>query len=309
MAKKLSNKEIIGRIKEKYGDKYDYSKINYQGSEKKITLICKKHGDFEITFGNLMNGRGCPKCKFEKLSKLFKSNTDDFIKKAKKVHGDKYDYSNVEYIKNDVNVLIGCKKHGYFKQLPLNHLQGEGCPKCRYEELSKNKTLTNKEYIERCKKIHGNIYDYSKTNYQGTSKNVIVICPKHGEFKINAWNHLNGCGCQKCNSSHLENEIRMLLKNNHIEFEEQKKFDWLGKQSLDFYISSKHIAIECQGRQHYQSVKIFGGEKGLLKRKVLDNRKKKLCKENGVNIIYYSNVNYTDEIITDKESLIKLLND
>lgn len=309
MVKKLSNKEVINRIKGKYGDKYDYSKINYQGNNKKITLICKKHGDFEITFGNLMNGRGCPKCKFEKLSNLFKSNTVDFIKKAKKIHGDKYDYSKVEYVKNDINVLIGCEKHGYFKQLPLNHLQGEGCPKCRYENIAKSKTLTNEEYIKRCKLVHGDIYDYTKTNYQGTSKDVIVICPKHGEFTINAWNHLIGCGCQKCNSSHLENEIRLLLKENNIEFEEQKKFDWLGKQSLDFYIPNKNIAIECQGRQHYQAVELFGGEEGFLKRKVLDNRKKRLCEENGINIIYYSNIKYADNIISDKDFVIKLLKD
>ena len=305
--KKLTNDEIIKRFNDKYADKYDYSKVNYQGSDKKVIITCKKHGDFEIKVGNFMSGRGCPKCKFEKLSKLFSSNTFEFIEKAKKIHGDRYDYSKVEYVKNDINVLIGCKKHGYFKQLPLNHLKGEGCPICRYEEISKNKMLSNDEFIERCRLKHGDKYDYSKTIYKGAANDVTVICPIHGEFTINAWSHMNGNGCQKCNSSHLEAEIRLFLLENKIDFEEQKKFDWLGRQSLDFYIPSKNMAIECQGEQHYKEKDFFGGKDGLLKQKVLDERKKRICNEHDIKILYYANKQYNDKIIIDKNELLNYL--
>lgn len=110
----------------------------------------------------------------------------------------------------------------------------------------------------------------------------------------------------------MENEIRNLLLENNIEFEEQKRFDWLGKQSLDFYIPSKNIGIECQGRQHFESVSHFGGDEGLITTIERDERKYNLCFENNVNIIYYihkenekemNNKNY----IIDKNQLLNIL--
>ena len=113
-----------------------------------------------------------------------------------------------------------------------------------------------------------------------------------------------------CKTSHMENEIRILLKENNINFEEQKKFDWLGLQSLDFYLPDHNIAIECQGLQHFISVDYFGGNEGLLKRSALDDNKKKFCEENGIKIIYYANYdNFTFpyNVITDKKEIISIL--
>ena len=79
----------------------------------------------------------------------------------------------------------------------------------------------------------------------------------------------------------------MMLDENNIVYEYQKHFSWLGKQSLDFYIPSKNIAIECQGGQHFFAYDFFGGEKGLTETKNRDIKKKKLCDDNGVNLLYY----------------------
>ena len=169
--------------------------------------------------------------------------------------------------------------------------------------------LNSEEFIKRAEKLYGKkAYDYSKIEYVNARQPITIICPKHGEFKKTPDKFLNGQGCPKCKSSHLEKEMSLFLTENNIDFEEQKKFDWLGRQSLDFYIPNKNIAIECQGEQHYKEKDFFGGKEGLLKQKILDERKKKLCQENEVNLLYFANEKYNDDIIIDEKKLIEKIN-
>ena len=118
---------------------------------------------------------------------------------------------------------------------------------------------------------------------------VTIICPKHGEFKQTPYVHMKGCGCPKCNQSKLEYTVRKFLTKNNISFEEQKRFKWLSKQSLDFYLPDYKIAIECQGVQHYNKNLLFWGAKYfdiIAKRDLVKNN---LCKQNNVDILYFSN--------------------
>lgn len=129
-----------------------------------------------------------------------KLTTEEFIEKAKAIHGDKYDYSKVNYINNHTKVEIICPKHGSFWQKPCHHInRGDGCPECR-----KNKKLTKGEFITRAIKIHNNKYDYSKVDYKNNSTKVCIICPEHGEFWQNPNNHIRGAGCPKCSSSYCD---------------------------------------------------------------------------------------------------------
>lgn len=123
-----------------------------------------------------------------------------FIEKAKKIHGDKYDYSKVEYINNRTKVCIICPKHGEFWQVPSSHLKGAGCSKCFYEKRSKEKKMTTDEFIERSNKIHNGFFIYSKTDLSKRDEKgrVIITCPKHGDFFQTPNNHLKGAGCLKC---------------------------------------------------------------------------------------------------------------
>ena len=116
----------------------------------------------------------------EKLTK------EKFIERAKEVHGNKYDYSKVEYINSQTKVCVICPKHGEFWQKPNSHLLGYGCNKCAIEKRSKLITKTTDSFIERAKKLHGDKYDYSKVDYKGKDMNVCIICPKHGIFFSNA---------------------------------------------------------------------------------------------------------------------------
>lgn len=128
-----------------------------------------------------------------------KSNKQEFIQKAKEVHGDKYDYSKVEYINTKTKVCIGCSIHGEFWQRPHDHLKGVGCPKCGIQKVTKALTCKTEKFIEKAKQVHGDEYDYSETEYGLNNKEkVSIICKKHGRFLQSPNSHLKGRGCPLC---------------------------------------------------------------------------------------------------------------
>ena len=237
---------------------------------------------------------------------------EEFIKEAKAIHGDKYDYSKVKYINAATKVCIICPIHGEFWQLPQSHLNGFGCKKCSGIKKGNKMILSTEEFIKRAKKAHGDKYDYSEVEYIGTYKKVCIICHKHGKFWQTPRSHLSGHGCPNCQNSILENNISKCLIENNINYEEKKSFEWLGKQHLDFYIPKYNIAIECQGEQHFVSKEHFGGEVGLNVRRQLDRKKYELCRENGIKIIYYTdNIKrkkmYNEDIIHSNNDIIKII--
>lgn len=130
--KRRDVEEVVNKAKEVHGDKYDYSLItDYKNDRTKYPIICSKHGTFYQAFNNHIKGRqGCPICGRISYANKRRSTAEEFIEKAKLLHGDKYDYSKVEYITNATKVCITCPKHGDFFMEPGNHLMGQGCPKC-----------------------------------------------------------------------------------------------------------------------------------------------------------------------------------
>jgi very-short-patch-repair endonuclease len=181
-----------------HGSKYDYSKVEYINNKTKVCIICPKHGEFWQKPNAHLNGNGCKECYNESRGDKIRKNTEYFIKKAKEVHGDKYDYSKVEYIDARTKVCIICPVHGEFWQTPNTHLNGRGCKECGKIIQSEKKKDTLKSFIEKARMVHGDKYDYSKVEYIDSQTKVCIICPIHGEFwqKPNA--HLNGNGCNKC---------------------------------------------------------------------------------------------------------------
>lgn len=136
MSRKLTREEFIEKAKKIHGDKYDYSKVEYKNVSTKVCIICKEggHGDFYQRPREHLKGSGCLKCvNREKL------DTEKFIKRAREVHGDSYNYNKVEYKDSITPVKISCKIHGYFTQSPSKHLQGHGCPKCNFGFSSDSK--------------------------------------------------------------------------------------------------------------------------------------------------------------------------
>jgi hypothetical protein len=130
--KLLTTEIFIKKATQKHCNKYNYSKVVYKGTHKKVCIICPTHGEFWQQPNNHLNGSGCPKCQYKKLPQNQPKTKEQFIKDAENIHGkNKYDYSLVKYEKNNKNIIIICLKHNQFKQLPTAHLNGSGCPKCK----------------------------------------------------------------------------------------------------------------------------------------------------------------------------------
>lgn len=220
MGKRLNKEEFIKRAKLIHGDRYDYSKVNYVNNSTKIILfdnVLKEY--FTITPASILNGCGNKNNVKNILSQKFSMGKNTFIEKAMKKHGDRYDYSKVNYINNRTKVCIICPEHGEFQQTPDKHLRGQGCPKC----CRKNKKYTTDEFIEQAIKIHGNLYDYSETVYGKNKKEKVkIICPKHGPFLITPESHLQGGGCKYCtvgevfNTEDFINKAKYIHKNKYI---------------------------------------------------------------------------------------------
>ena len=139
MSKKMTYKTFLDLAKEIHGEKYIYNdetEKHFNGSHSKIPIICPEHGEFWIEARNHLKHE-CWECSYEKRALLFLSNTNEFIKKARLVHGNKYDYSKVVYRGAHVKVCIICPIHGEFWQTPNDHLNGKGCKKCKDSHLEK----------------------------------------------------------------------------------------------------------------------------------------------------------------------------
>ena len=303
---KSNTEEFIEKAKEIHGDKYDYSKVDYKGNKSKVIIICPEHGEFEQIPDSHLRECGCPTCSNKRKGESRRSSIEEFIKRAREVHGDKYDYSKVDYINSKTNITIICPIHGEFKQTPEHHLMGNECPKCS------GRYMDTEYFIEKAKEIHGDKYDYSKVSYVDSHTKVTIICPEHGEFEQTPHNHLCKKGCPRCISYKLEDDIENLLTTNSILFEPQKTFDWLQNKSnlyLDFYLPDYDVAIECQGIQHFQSVGYFGGDESFDKRLQNDNLKRDLCEEHGIRVIYYSDlgIDYPYEVIEDLDEILKII--
>lgn len=294
----MLKEDFIKRARDIHGDKYIYDKVPKEfKANDGVVIICPIHGEFTQCARTHYRGHGCPCCKVEKTKNVLKLTTESFLAKYEEKFGKKYDTSLVEYKDFETSIKIICPKHGVFEKTPHELMRGNGCPKCGLERRIKKKTWTREKFIEMAKKVHGDDYIYDKVEYVKQSVDVIITCPIHGDFKQTPRKHLMGSGCPKCNSSKLELTVNKALKDGNIDFIYQgkkRKIDWIDNLSLDFYIPSLNIAIECQGGQHFVSVERFGGDIELKKRAMNDLKKKKLCKDNGVKLVYFLEEKYNE---------------
>ena len=237
MGKKLTTEEFIKKANKKHNGKYDYSKVEYIDSHTKVCIICPEHGEFWQGPANHLSGQNCPKCASIEVHTNQSNKKEGFIQKAKEIHGDKYDYSKVEYINNHTKVCIICPEHGEFWQKPIHHTQGKGCPYC-----GGTKKLTTKEFVEKAKQIHGDRYDYSKVDYISAETKVCIICPEHGEFWQTPHAHLAGQNCPKCCGNIKLSTEEFIKRANEIHKEkyDYSKVDYLGADTKVCIICPEH---------------------------------------------------------------------
>ena len=208
-----TTEEIINLIKGVHGDLYDYSKVKFIKNKIPIILICSEHGEFKSSIDNILQGGcGCPKCIGKGLT------NDEWIMKAKVIHGDTYGYDNFIFTKAVDKTIINCPIHGEFLMRPSDHVNGkQGCPKCGQEKRAKEYAYTFEEVLEKAKQVHGEKYDYSLVEYVKMIDNVKIICPQHGMFEQSMHSHINaGSGCIVCGtgwSKHMIHSFILSLQN------------------------------------------------------------------------------------------------
>ncbi len=197
---KYGTEVFIEKANFMHSNKYDYSRTNFIKASLPVEIIChekdsegNEHGSFFQRPNSHLRGCGCPKCGTYSVIKRLTLGKDKFITKSKEIHGNKFDYSKVEYINNRTKVCIICQEHGEFWQTPQGHLSGKGCPIC-----GGSKKVTNEDFIKKAIQIHGNKYDYSRTKYVNANTPIIISCYVHGAFKQLPNVHLQSNGCYKC---------------------------------------------------------------------------------------------------------------
>lgn len=280
MGSTISENEFLIRAKKVHGDKYDYSKLDYHRLTDKGVIICPIHGEFsQILTIHVHAARGCPEC-----GGSVKRTRETFEMVARKIHGDKYDYSKVIYSNNKSKVTITCRDcNKDFDIRPDSHINGKGCVKCGYDKSAKNRALSKEQFVFNSKLIHGDIYDYSVSNYINTATKINILCRSHGEFEQTPSNHMSGVGCPVCKLSRGELSISDILNQIGIEYKTEMTFDDCinpitgSNLYFDFYIPSHNMCIEYDGEQHYISNEFFGGQSAFLLAKERDLIKTKYC--------------------------------
>ena len=251
--KTIDLEKFFDKCNEQHNYKYDYSKSVY--IDNKISVICKTHGEFKIDTYRHSSGQGCPQCGKESFDNYINSirySKEDFTEKAKLVHGDKYDYINIEYKNITTKINIICPMHGLFKQTPGSHLNNKtGCPKCGTESSKINNTITNEEFIKRSINIHNGKYNYHLSNYYGIKNEITITCSIHGPFTQRAENHLNGSGCPECSKfiSSPQNRLIDFIKSvkPNIEIFSNYKSIITGNYEIDIWIPTFKLGIEYHG--------------------------------------------------------------
>lgn len=275
-----TTEQFIEEAKQIWGDKYDYSLTEYKGALKKLKIIYD-----EIVFEQTA---------IQHLKGVSPENTltkDNFIRKAKLKHGDKYDYSQVKFINGNTAVMIGYKGI-YYLQKPYHHLSGN-CPE--NINLAVKKTL--KQFVTEANAVHDFKYRYDESVYISNQTKVIITCPVHGNFSQRPLSHIQGNGCPNCNESKGEKEIAKFLDKFGIFYERQKKFhDCRNAFELpfDFYIPSARTCIEFDGKQHFEPSELFGGLKAFESLKINDKIKEDYCEDNYIDLIRIKYTQFDD---------------
>ena len=330
--KKLTNEIFIQKSKETHCEKYDYSKVEYVDACTPVCIICPEHGEFWQKPAYHLGGSECPMCankkRQEKNIRVNNIARENFVERANDTHSSKYDYSQFVYKNNRTPGAIIChekdkygNEHGMFHQSPYAHLSGQGCPKCKAENINKERNLIAKEtFEEKARKIHGDKYTYHG-DYVDSRTKIMITCPKHGDFYQTPNEHLLGCGCPKCGNvfSIAEDEIIELLKAvNPI----QRDRTVLKGKEIDVYIPSLKLGIEYNGLiwhsekfnkdRHYHLDKLNGCNKQRIRlvqifedewidhREICESKLKQICGLNTNPKIYARKCDIHE--ITNKEA-------
>jgi len=255
---------------QRHGDRYDYRLVDYTGHYNKVIIICKEHGPFRQKPTEHIKGRGCQRCGYIRMTTGKVQPIEKFIDRAKLVHGNIYEYTNMNYTNRNSLITVKCPSHGNFQITARWHLAGYGCKLCK---LAKNERYISPEtvlintnnFIEKANVKHDNKYDYSLTQYKNTTTKMKIICKEHGEFEQDAKKHLEGHGCRDCGFVTAAINRAINRKRNRDEkldvAELENNNDFSGVLLAEYENLFKHepepnkkIKNETENHEHYCSI-------------------------------------------------------
>ena len=286
---------------------YDYSMVEYKSCHKKIIIICKVHGQFEQAPSAHISGSGCNDCGMINRATKQTFTKEEFIQKAKEKHGDKFDYSQVNYINSQTKITLKCNICDcIFEQLPNSHLQGYGCDKCAHMINHENQKLTKEEITIRGKETHGDKFDYSLVSYINTKTPIQIKCNKcNNVFEQLLDNHIKqNKGCPLCDGRITEKILHDYLKSLYPNVIKEFKQKWCkSKKYLPFdnCIPELNIIIELDGIQHFEQVMNWKSPEENHK---TDKYKMKCANENGFCVIRIIQTDVLREKYNWKEELV-----
>ena len=283
-AKKLTIEDFIDKSVATHGNKYSYDKVIFKNATTKVTITCPKHGDFETRpVSHYYEGCECPECAKDKE----RLGLPSFVKRAKEIHGDMYNYDKVRFTSLTESVIITCPKHGDFNQPARSHLAGHSCKQCSLDRTRSNL----KRFIQQANEIHGSTYDYTKSVYRNSKTLLTVICKTHGEFVIRPNSHISSKGgCPRCRESYGERCSAAVLDELNIRYVREYKIEG-SLFRYDFYLNDHGILLEFHGIQHYMPVNRFGGLNSYFDTVRRDIEKIKLAELKNLKLVV---VNYKD---------------
>ena len=301
MARRKTASEFISEASKIHNELYDYSNVHYVNTNTKVTIICRIHGKFEQSPKAHLWGQGCSACSNRSIP-----TTDQFIERAKNIHGDLYDYSQVKYVNNNTKIKIVCPLHGVFMQTPRNHIASKSkCPQC-----NGHPKLSPEQFIERAKNIHGDLYDYSQVEYVNMKVPVLVVCSEHGSWKCTPTSHIHSkTGCPICRKSKGERLIEYFLISNKVQYIDQ--YTPVGLRGVDskkshlrydFFLPQQNLLIEFDGEQHYKFVHRYHRTRaGFIAQQKRDEIKSTFAISNNIKLIRirYKDMNCIESILTE----------
>lgn len=277
---------FIKQVTEKYPD-YDFSETEYIKARNVVKYFCKICNEEKTQLASSLLRNGCPDCSVRRGIQLQTFTKEQFVEKAKLVHGDLYDYSETVYVNNRTSVKIKCNRCGNdFWQLSNTHILGAGCSACNIL-----KPMPVEEFIERSESVHGvGKFDYSLVHetYKNSQSLVKIKCNKCNKISNkHVSNHIQGYGCKFCNNSKGEEAIAKYLTENNIYFEREHKIPGCKHKRLlkfDFYLRDFNACIEFDGQQHFKQIDFYG-EEAFLGTQLRDSIKTKFCENHNIPLL------------------------
>jgi hypothetical protein len=278
--------EFLSRAKKAHGTFYDYSSVKYDNTKTKVEIICPTHGSFKQSPDSHMSGNGCFQCASKKKSDAHRRSLEDTLAQCNEVHGGVYEYKvDGDYVNSRSTFIITCSVHGEFRQQAASHISGQGCPKCGTIRQGKSTVRSQQYFLDKCKSIHGDLYDYSESVYTGVKNKVEISCSVHGAFWQSPASHYKGKGCPTCAK-------KSLIHYNYGNYDSFKDMN-------GYFYKVKYTSIEGQPHEEF------------FKKGITVEFNKRLCslkkKEYDIDIVCLKEMKLGEAYLLELEHMIKVL--